>query len=126
MDMLIASAVFLCGIFLCMAMGWSLTIGLAFGLVCFTLAARRRGHSWRALAAMAGDGARTAMVVLRVLVFIGCLTGLWRASGTIALFRLQRPEADHPQHLSAGGLPHGHRHVPHLRQRLRKWRGRRG
>ena len=43
MDMLIASAVFLCGIFLCMAMGWSLTIGLAFGLVCFTLAARRRG-----------------------------------------------------------------------------------
>ena len=59
---------------------------LAFGLVCFTLAARRRGHSWRALAAMAGDGARTAMVVLRVLVFIGCLTGLWRASGTIAFF----------------------------------------
>ena len=45
MDMLIASAVFLCGIFLCMAMGWSLAIGLAFGLVCFTLAARRR---WRA------------------------------------------------------------------------------
>ena len=44
------------------------------------------GHSWRALAAMAGDGARTAMVVLRVLVFIGCLTGLWRASGTIAFF----------------------------------------
>ena len=86
MDMLIASAVFLCGIFLCMAMGWSLAIGLAFGLVCFTLAARRRGHSWRALAAMAGDGARTAMVVLRVLVFIGCLTGLWRASGTIAFF----------------------------------------
>ena len=69
MDMLIASAVFLCGIFLCMAMGWSLAIGLAFGLVCFTLAARRRGHSWRALASMAGDGARTAMVVLRVLVF---------------------------------------------------------
>ena len=86
MDMLIASAVFLCGIFLCMAMGWSLAIGLAFGLVCFTLAARRRGHSWRALASMAGDGARTAMVVLRVLVFIGCLTGLWRASGTIAFF----------------------------------------
>ena len=59
MDMLIASAVFLCGIFLCMAMGWSLAIGLAFGLVCFTLAARRRGHGWRALASMAGDGART-------------------------------------------------------------------
>ena len=26
------------------------------------------------------------MVVLRVLVFIGCLTGLWRSSGTIAFF----------------------------------------
>lgn len=86
MDMLAAAAVFLCGIFLCMALGWSLAIGLAFGLVCFALVARRRGHSWRALAGMAGSGARTAMVVLRVLLFIGCLTGLWRSGGTIAFF----------------------------------------
>ena len=75
MDMLIASAVFLCGIFLCMAMGWSLAIGLAFGLVCFTLAARRRGHSWRALATKAGDGAPPALVVRPVVVFFGLWVG---------------------------------------------------
>ncbi len=86
MDFIIASGIFLAGVFLCMAMGWSLAIGLAFGLVCFALVGRHRGRGWRELAAMAGSGARTAMVVLRVLLFIGCLTGLWRASGTIAFF----------------------------------------
>ena len=86
MDLLLAFAVFLGGIFLCMALDWSLAIGLALGLVCFSLVARRRGNPWREVAAMAGQGVRTAMVVLRVLLVIGCLTGLWRASGTIAFF----------------------------------------
>ena len=86
MDLLLALGAFLCVNFLCMGMGWSLAIGLAFGLVCFSLVARRRGNAWGQVAAMAGQGARTAMVVLRVLLFIGCLTGLWRASGTIAFF----------------------------------------
>ena len=81
-----AAALFLCGIFLCMALGWSLALGLAFGLLCFALAGRRRGFSWGALLGMAGEGARTSLVVLRVLALIGCLTALWRASGTIALF----------------------------------------
>ena len=86
MDVLIASALFLGGIFLCMAMGWSLAIGLALGLVWVALAALHRGYPAREVAAMAGRGIRTAMVVLRVLLVIGCLTALWRASGTIAWF----------------------------------------
>ena len=86
MDLLLAFGVFLCGIFLCMATGWSLAIGLVLGLVCFSLVARRRGNPWREIVSMAGQGVRTAMVVLRVLLVIGCLTGLWRASGTIAFF----------------------------------------
>lgn len=86
MDILLAVVIFLCGNFLCMAMNWSLAIGLAFGLVCFSVTGYHRVHSWRSVAAMIGTGVRTALVVLRVLLVIGCLTALWRASGTIAFF----------------------------------------
>ena len=60
-----------------MALGWSLSWGLALGLVCFTLVGLRRGLSLRALVRMAGEGARTSLVVLRILVLIGFLTALW-------------------------------------------------
>lgn len=86
MELLAAFAVFLVGTFACMALGWSLSWGLALGLVCFTLVGLRRGLSLRALVRMAGEGARTSLVVLRILVLIGFLTALWRASGTIAFF----------------------------------------
>ena len=86
MELLAAFAVFLTGTFACMALGWSLSWGLALGLVCFTLVGLRRGLTLRALVRMAWEGARTSLVVLRILVLIGFLTALWRASGTIAFF----------------------------------------
>lgn len=86
MELLIAFAVFLVGTFICMALGWSLSWGLALGLVCFTVVGLRRGLTLRALLRMAGEGARTSLVVVRILVLIGFLTALWRASGTIAFF----------------------------------------
>lgn len=86
MDFFIALVVFLCGIFLCMIQGWSLVPGLAFGMVCFAAVARYRGHRVREIISMAAEGARTALVVVRILLLIGCLTALWRASGTIAFF----------------------------------------
>ena len=86
MDFFIALVVFLCGIFLCMIQGWSLVPGLAFGMVCFAAVARYRGHRVREIISMAAGGARTALVVVRILLLIGCLTALWRASGTIAFF----------------------------------------
>ena len=79
-----------------MALGWSLSWGLALGLVCFTLVGLRRGLSFRALVSMAGEGARTSLVVLRILVLIGFLTALWRASGTIAFFVHTGLEWMHP------------------------------
>ena len=79
-----------------MALGWSLSWGLALGLVCFTLVGLRRGLSLRALVRMAGEGARTSLVVLRSLVLIGLLTALWRASGTIAFFVHTGLEWMHP------------------------------
>ena len=79
-----------------MALGWSLSWGLALGLVCFTLVGLRRGLSLRELVRMAGEGARTSLVVLRILVLIGFLTALWRASGTIAFFVHTGLEWMHP------------------------------
>lgn len=96
MELLAAFAVFLVGTFACMALGWSLSWGLALGLVCFTLVGLRRGLSLRALVRMAGEGARTSLVVLRILVLIGFLTALWRASGTIAFFVHTGLEWMHP------------------------------
>ena len=69
---------------------------MALGLVCFTLVGLRRGLSLRALVRMAGEGARTSLVVLRILVLIGFLTALWRASGTIAFFVHTGLEWMHP------------------------------
>ena len=40
-----------------MALGWSLSWGLALGLVCFTLVGLRRGLTLRALVRMAWEGA---------------------------------------------------------------------
>ena len=96
MELLAAFAVFLVGTFACMALGWSLSWGLALGLVCFTLVGLRRGLSLRALVRMAGEGARTSLVVLRILVLIGFLTALWRASGTITFFVHTGLEWMHP------------------------------
>ena len=79
-----------------MALGGSLSWGRALGLVCFTLVGLRRGLSLRALVRMAGEGARTSLVVLRILVLIGFLTALWRASGTIAFFVHTGLEWMHP------------------------------
>ena len=79
-----------------MALGWSLSWGLALGLGCFTRVGLRRGLSLRALVRMAGEGARTSLVVLRILVLIGFLTALWRASGTIAFFVHTGLEWMHP------------------------------
>ena len=79
-----------------MALGWSLSWGLALGLVCFTLVGLRRGLTLRALVRMAWEGARTSLVVLRILVLIGFLTALWRASGTIAFFVHTGLEWMHP------------------------------
>lgn len=96
MELLAAFAVFLTGTFACMALGWSLSWGLALGLVCFTLVGLRRGLTLRALVRMAWEGARTSLVVLRILVLIGFLTALWRASGTIAFFVHTGLEWMHP------------------------------
>ena len=84
MDLLLAFLIFIGGVAACLLTGRSILYALLLGLLCFLLLARRRGLPWRSLPRLAWQGAKTALPVVKVMLCIGCLTALWRASGTIA------------------------------------------
>lgn len=86
MDLILGFGLFLGGVVVCMVQGMSLAWALLLGFICFYLVGLHRGFRAGELARMAMEGGKTAFVVLRILVLIGVLTGLWRAGGTIAYF----------------------------------------
>ena len=91
-----AFLMFLAGLAACLALGWNVAWALTGGLCLFSLLGLFRGYSPRALWAMAWSRGKKSMVVVRILLLIGAITGLWRAGGTIALcilygIRLIRP-----------------------------------
>ena len=86
MDLVLGFGLFMAGVVVCMVQGISLAWALLLGFVTFFLIGLRRGFSAGALAKMALGGGKTAFVVLRILILIGVLTGIWRAGGTIAYF----------------------------------------
>ena len=59
---------------------------LFIGFVLFTALAVRQGFTLRAVLKMALASAKESFIVVGILLLIGCLTGLWRASGTVAYF----------------------------------------
>ena len=83
---LFSFAAFLAVVLVCVITGQNLLWALLFGIALFSAIALRRGHSFQAVCAMAWKKGRTALVVIPVLLIIGTVTGLWRASGTIACF----------------------------------------
>ena len=86
MDLILGFGLFMVGVVVCMVQGFSLAWALLLGFTTFFLIGLRRGFSAGALAKMALGGGKTAFVVLRILILIGVLTGIWRAGGTIAYF----------------------------------------
>lgn len=86
MDLILGFGLFMAGVVVCMVQGFSLAWALLLGFTTFFLIGLRRGFSAGALAKMALGGGKTAFVVLRILILIGVLTGIWRAGGTIAYF----------------------------------------
>lgn len=59
---------------------------LFIGFVLFTALAVRRGFALKSVLEMALDSVKESFIVVGILLLIGCLTGLWRASGTVAYF----------------------------------------
>ncbi len=84
--MVLCFALFLGAMAVCLITGWSFLWALLLGLVLFGLYGRRQGHSLGAMWGMAWTEGRRVLIVLRIFVFIGAITALWRASGTIVFF----------------------------------------
>ena len=63
-----------------LSMGWA----MAAGFLAFLCAGLRRGFPLGSLLRMAAAGSRDSLIVVRVLLIIGVLTGLWRSAGTFA------------------------------------------
>ncbi len=76
--------VFCAGLLLCIAFQISILYVLAFGLILFMLYGKHKGFSWHELLQLALTGVKTVRNILITFVFIGIMTALWRASGTIA------------------------------------------
>ena len=86
MDLLIAFAVFLSVMAVTLFMGGSMIIPLAVGLVAFIAVGMHRGYRLPVLTGMAAAGTKDALIVIKVMTFIGFLTAVWRCCGTITIF----------------------------------------
>ncbi len=67
----------------CVALNINLIFALCVGLAIFWVYAYRQGFSHLAIVAMCKEGVLTIKNILLTFFFIGVLTGLWRAAGTI-------------------------------------------
>lgn len=83
------TAVFLIFIFimtLSLFMDITMILPLALGFVLFTLAAVQKGFRLKEVLAFAAGSLKDSFIVIGILLLIGCLTGMWRLSGTVAYF----------------------------------------
>lgn len=86
MDIIIAFIIFIACLALCLGFGISMILPLLLGFVLFSLVAVKRGNSVKKVGKMALSTVKDSVIVVRIILLLGCLTGLWRASGTIAYF----------------------------------------
>ncbi len=86
MDLIIAFVVFIAAMIAGIATGISMLAPLGVGLIAFSIVAGLRGNSIGSIIRMAAKGAWASRVVIITMLLIGCLTSLWRQSGTIAYF----------------------------------------
>lgn len=86
MALLATFALLIAGLIVCMLRDVGLYWAFLGALVLYFVLSLRRGFSARALCRMAVGKLSSTMIVLRVIFFIGLLTGLWRSGGTIAFF----------------------------------------
>lgn len=86
MDLWIAFLIFAGCMAGALALGITLLAPLGVGFVLFARLAVRRGFRLKTVLKLAVWSLRNSMIVVRILLIIGCLTGIWRQSGTVAYF----------------------------------------
>ncbi len=69
---------------LCLLAGWSVAWALLGGLLLFWALGRKEGFTHRQLWDMAWAKCKKSLIVVRIIVLIGVITGVWRCGGTIA------------------------------------------
>lgn len=70
----------------CLALGVTMVLPLCVGFFLFSFLAFRRGRSVKQILSYAKGSLGDSFIVIVILLLIGCLTGLWRVSGTVAYF----------------------------------------
>ena len=89
MDLLLSFALFTACVVATVLYGLPMSLAMSAGFILFLLSGLKRGFSLRSLLGMSYRGAKSSLIVVRVLLTIGVLTGLWRSAGTFAaLFSL--------------------------------------
>ena len=86
MDLLIVFLLFLGGMAACLALDVTMLLPLGIGFLLFSFLALRHGYTPAQILKMAAGTLPESFIVIKVMVLIGCLTGLWRGCGTIAYF----------------------------------------
>ena len=77
-------SLFIVAMIICLALNVSMIYAMVFGLAIFYALGRRMGYKFATLTRMSLRKCAKALIVWRVFFYIGMMTGLWRASGTVA------------------------------------------
>ena len=86
MDLLLAFLGFIVCMTVSLALDITMLLPLGIGLILFSSLALRRGFTLKQLLRFAADSLKDSFIVVGILLIIGCLTGMWRLSGTVAYF----------------------------------------
>lgn len=86
MTLFIAFPLFILCMAVCLVLDVTMVAPLCVGFVLFTMAAMRKGFSMKEILNFAAGSVKDSLIVVSILFLIGCLTGLWRISGTVAYF----------------------------------------
>lgn len=84
MMLAICTLAFFAMLLLCLVIGRNVSWALLGGLILFWGYGKRQGYSHRELLEMAWKELKKGLIVVVVVFLIGIITGVWRASGTIA------------------------------------------
>lgn len=82
--LLICFLLFFAMVAVCLLAGWSVAWALLGGLLLFWFLGRKQGFAHRQLWDMAWAKCKKSLIVVRIIVLIGVITGVWRCGGTIA------------------------------------------
>jgi len=86
MTLLTAFIIFIVCMAVSLILHITMLLPLGIGFVLFSALAVRKGFAFKEVLRLAADSLKDSFIVIGILLIIGCLTGLWRLSGTVSYF----------------------------------------